>query len=93
MDQQVRTVGGMDEYVNLESLTGINFRVPIIDRYSSLAMSIGLHLHYSVFPHKEPEALLRLNNTHVKIPGGRQLLKEIVYDCIKCKKDKKRIIE
>jgi len=93
VDQQVRTVGRMDEYVKLEGLTGINFWVPIIDRYFSLAMSIGLHLHYSVFPHSEPEALLRLSNTHVMILGGCQLLKKIASDCIKCKKDQKKIIK
>ena len=56
-------------------------------------MSIGLHLHYNVYLHIEPEALFRQSITHARILGGCQLFREIADDCIKCKRYQKKIIE
>ena len=31
-EQQLRVVGEVEEYVNLESLVGVSYRVPVLDR-------------------------------------------------------------
>ena len=56
-------------------------------------MSIGLHLHYNVYLHIEPEALFRQSIMHARILGGCQLFKEIADHGINCKRNQKKIIE
>ena len=78
-DQSLRAVGGLENVVDLESFTGVNFRVPVIDKFSPVAISIANHLHFEVYRHKGTETLHLLSLQHVKIIGGRIL---IYPDCV-----------
>ena len=91
--QNVRAVGDLEIGVNLKSFTGVNFAVPVIDKHSPVAVSISLHLHYSVLPHRGAETLYRLSLQHAKIIQGRTLMKKISEDCIFCKKLKLKYLK
>ena len=84
--QTLRAVGGLEDTVDLQSLTGVNFNVPLIDRHSPLAVSIALHLHYAVVKHKGAETIYRMSLQYARILQGRILLKEVTDDCLFCKK-------
>ena len=74
--QTLRSVGDLEERLDLKSLTGVDFNVPLIHRSSPLALSIALHLHYNVFCHKGKETVYRMSLQHVRILQGRNLFKE-----------------
>ena len=57
--QTIRSVGNLSDDLNLESFTGIAFNVPLIDRFSTLAISISNHMHYNVTPHMGQETVYR----------------------------------
>ena len=84
--QTLRVVGDLKDSVDLQSLTGVNFRVPVMDRHSPLALSIALHLHYNVVKHKGYETVHRISLQFAKILQGRVLMKDVSEDCIFCKK-------
>ena len=46
--QQLKIVGGLEGKIDLHSLTGINFQVPLIYKNTPLAIAIVHHLHYDV---------------------------------------------
>ena len=85
-DQTLRVVGGLEHTIDIQSFTGVNFKVPILDRYSPVALSIAKYLHYEVVKHKGAETTYRISLQYARIMGGRTLLKEIRRDCIICKK-------
>ena len=59
-DQDLRVVGGLENVVNLETFTGVKFKVPVLDRYSPVAVSIANHMHYKVVKHKGAETVHRI---------------------------------
>ena len=85
-DQSLRALGGLENIVDLETFTGINFKVPVIDRFSPVGLSIANYIHFNVVKHKGIETTHRLSLQHVRILGGRTLFKRIRDDCIFCKK-------
>ena len=85
-DQSLRALGGLENIVDLETFTGINFKVPVIDRFSPVGLSIANLIHFNVVKHKGVETTQRLSLQHVRILGGRTLFKRIRDDCIFCKK-------
>ena len=85
-DQSLRAVGGLENIVDLESFTGISFKVPVVDRFSPVGLSIANHVHFNVVKHKGVETTHRLSLQYVRILGGRTLFKRIRDDCIFCKK-------
>ena len=90
---QLRVVGHLSESINLESLTGVRFKVPVLDKHSPLAVSIANHLHYVKYQHKGAESLHRLSLQFCHILGGRQLFNIISHDCIFCKKLQKKLLK
>ena len=84
--QTLRAVGGLEDVIDLQSFTGVNFRVPLIDRNSPLAISLAFHLHYNVIKHKGAETVYRMSLQYARILQGRILLKKVTEDCIFCTK-------
>ena len=89
--QELKIVGGLEDKIDLHSLTGISFQVPLIYKNSPLAISIAHHLHYDVVKHMGAESVHRLSLQYVHILNGRSLFKQINDDCIYCKKIKNSI--
>ena len=69
---EIKAVGHIADSINIESLTGVNFKVPLVDQNSPLAVSIALHLHYVKYPHRGAETLHRLSLQHCKILNERK---------------------
>ena len=84
--QTLRAVGELENIIDLQSFTGVNFNVPLVDRHSPLAISIANHLHYNVVKHKGAETIFRMSLQFARIIQGRLLFKDITDDCIFCKK-------
>ena len=76
----------MENVVDLQSFTGVNFNVPVLDKHSPLAISIAMHLHYNVIKHRGAETIFRMSLQYTRILQGRVLFKIITEDCIYCKK-------
>ena len=86
-EQKLKAVGFLSESLDLESFTGLKFNVPLVrSKYSPMAISIGMHMHYNVCEHKGAESVYRLSLQHARIIHGRQLFTEIQNDCLFCKK-------
>ena len=85
-DQSLRAVGGLENIIDLESFTGINFKVPVLDKFSPVAVSIANHLHFNKIKHKGVETTHRIALQHVRILGGRSLFKMIRDECAFCQK-------
>ena len=84
--QDLRAVGGLEDIIDLQSFTGVNFRVPVIDRYSPIAVSLAYHLHFEVVKHRGPETTHRMSLQYANILGGRSLFKLIRDECLFCQK-------
>ena len=89
---ELKAVGHIADFINIESFTGINFKVPLVDAHSPLAHSIGLHLHYVKFPHRGAETLHRASLQFCKILRGRKIFSIISKDCVYCKKVRKNLM-
>ena len=90
---ELRAVGHLAETINLESFTGVNYKVPMLDQHSPLAISIANHLHYVKFPHRGAETLHRLSLQFCYMIGGRKLFNQISADCFYCKKLQKKLLD
>ena len=78
--------------VDLGSL-GLKVNVPVLDRYSPLSLSIALHVHWKLAPHRGMETQHRVSLEHVDIIKGMQVFKELTTECIVCKKKRKKFLE
>ena len=90
---ELKVVGHLEDFINIENFTGVNFRVPVVDQHSPLAYSIGIHLHYNKFPHRGAETQYRMSLQFARILGGRKLFSQISQDCIFCKKMQKKLMQ
>ena len=63
--KNVRAVGDLEI-----SVKGVNTDVLVIDKLSPITVSISLHLHYNVLPHRGAETLYTLSLQHAKIILG-----------------------
>ena len=90
---ELQVVGHLTETINIEQFTGVNFRVPLVDQHSPLAISIAMHLHYHKFPHRGAETQYRMSLQFAKILGARKLFNQISADCVYCKKLQKKLLE
>ena len=90
---ELRSVGHLADTVNLEYFSGVNFKVPVLDKHSPVAISIVNHLHFVKYPHKGAESLYRLSLQFCSILGGRQLFTTISADCIFCAKLQKKMLK
>ena len=68
----------------------INSQTPIVDRFSPIGISIAKHIHEDLTIHKGVDFSHFASLSHVYILYGAQLMKEIVNDCIFCKKKLKQ---
>ena len=85
-DQVLRAVGGLENIVDLESFTGVKFKVPVIDRFSPIALSVANYMHFELVKHRGAETVHRISLQHIRIISGRSLMKEIRKNCIYCQK-------
>ena len=90
--QELKTVGFLEESLDLETFTGIKFCVPLISKHSPLAVSIAMHIHYNTCKHKGVESTYRLSLQHARILQGKQVFKEVADDCIYCKKLRQKYV-
>ena len=72
---------------------GIKSQIPVIDRYSPLAYSIALHVHWDIVKHKGMEICNRMCLGHVHIIQGASLHRELGEQCIRCKIFRKMYLE
>ena len=84
--QTLKIVGGLEDIMDLKSFTGCNFKVPVIDKYSPMAISLASHLHYNVVKHHGAETVYRMSLQYAHILGGRSLLQMMRDECIFCQK-------
>ena len=89
--QTVKVVGGLDIDMSLGGLFNLNFKVPLIDQHSPLALPLAIHLH-SLFNHRGVESCYRLPLNFVKILNGMQVFKSISVNCAICLKDRKKYL-
>ena len=79
-NQNVRAVGGLEIDEDLRSFTGENHVARVINKLSPIAVSISLHLHYNVLPHRGAETLYTLSLQLAKIILGRTLREKACED-------------
>ena len=90
---ELRAVGHLADSINIADFTGVNFKVPVIDQHSPLALSIALHMHYVKYPHRGVETQHRMCLQFASIMKARRIFDEISADCIYCKKLRGRYLE
>ena len=90
---ELQVVGHLADSINIEQFTGVNFRVPLVDQHSSLAISIAMHFHYQKYPHRGAETQFRMSLQFAKILSGRKLFNQISADCVYCKKLQKKLMQ
>ena len=90
---ELKAVGHLADTINIADFTGVNFKVPVIDQHSPLAMSIALHMHYVKYPHRGVETQHRMCLQFASIMKARKIFNEISIDCIYCKKLRGKYIE
>ena len=96
---KTRLIQGMNflETADLDTLNlgdiGLKTRIPVLDRYSPLAYSVALYIHWKIAKHKGIESCLRMSLEHVHILQGMNLFREISQDCIRCKIKRGRYIQ
>ena len=91
--QELRVMGELDEMLDLESFTGVKFKVPLLEKHSPLAICIAFHIHNNVAPHKGSESVYRISLQHAKVINGKSLYLAVEEDCIRCKILKKKYLE
>ena len=72
---------------------GVKTHVPVIDRHSPLAYSIGQHIHWNVAHHRGIETCNRFSLQNCFIIQGMSLYKELAEECLWCAIKRKRLIE
>ena len=90
---ELQVVGHLADSINIEQFTGVNFRVPLVDQHSPLAISIAMHFHYQKYPHRGAETQFRMSLQFAKILSGRKLFNQISADCVYCKKLQKKLMQ
>ena len=84
--QVLRAVGGLEDFIDLKSFTGVGFNVPVVDRFSPIAVSLAYYIHYDVIKHRGYETTYRMSLQFANILGGRSLMKQIREECTFCQK-------
>ena len=90
---ELKAVGHLADTINIGDFTGVDFKVPVIDQHSPLALSIALHLHYVKYPHRGVETQHRMCLQFASIMRARKIFGEISMDCVYCKKLRGKYIE
>ena len=72
---------------------GIKAHIPVVDRHSPLAYSIGNHVHWNLAKHRGIETCNRISLEHVNILQGASLYKEMGEECLRCRMRRKKYVE
>ena len=94
-----RILDGMNflETADLDTLNlgalGIKTMIPVIDRFSPLAYSLGQYFHWKIAKHRGYETCLRMSLEQVHILQGMSLFREISNECFRCKMKRGRYIQ
>ena len=87
----IKNVGGMKLSTNLESMLGLNFKVPLIEKDSPLALPLALHIH-DMFNYKGSKSTNRPSLRLIRLFGGKQLFRFVGLDCVICQ-NRKRLLK
>ena len=90
---ELKAVGHLADTINISDFTGVNFRVPVLDQHSPLALSIALHMHYVRYPHRGIETQHRMCLQFASIMKARKMFSSISKDCLYCKKIRGKYLE
>ena len=79
----------------MKDLCATTFVVPIVSKYSPLTFSIisEIHWYHPLGKHAGSETVYRLTMEHAFIIGGREVVKEIKKNCVRCRYILKKTIE
>lgn len=89
---ELKVLGELAGSVDIGQFRNMNFKVPLIDRYSLLATSLSYHIH-EMLNHKGAETTYRLSLEYVHILGGRQIFRRIGSECAVCQKKRGQYME
>ena len=71
----------------------LNLFTPVLDRFSPLSYSLANYIHVKMMKHAGEESSYRCSLGHCFIIQGLGLFREIIEDCVQCKKLRKKFIE
>ena len=93
--QTVKIAGGAEKFVDIGELVGINFAVPVIDRYSPWALSFAEHIHNNVkvSQHRAAQSCYRASLRKVYIIRGESLFQKVCENCFVCRRLRKKFFE
>ena len=93
--QTVKIAGGAEKFVDIGELVGINFAVPVIDRYSPWALSFAEHINNNVkvSQHRAAQSCYRASLSKVYIIRGESLFQKVCEDCFLCRRLRKKFFE
>ena len=79
----------------MKDLTSITFNVPILDRYSPVAISLcnEIHWYHNTAQHCGPETVWRYVLQNVYIIEGKTLVNRIGKSCERCRYLNKRTLD
>ena len=58
---KLSAVGHLSDFINIETFTRVNFKIPMLEEHSPLSLSIANYLHYEKYKRKGAETLFRLS--------------------------------
>ena len=90
--QEMEVFGELANVDQLKDLASINFKVPLVDHHSSLAISLAYHFHVK-FNHLGPNSTFRLSLGYAHVRGGKTILRRISDECVVCIKARKKYME
>ena len=90
--ENLDVVGGINPSVELQSLLGAKFKVPLVDKNSPIALPLVIYLHKK-YNHKGIESTYRLSLEKVKIIDGKPLFKLVGNKCVICRMKRKRLLK
>ena len=90
--QDLEAIGGVENILDVSGFAGLNFLVPVLYRYSPIAVSLASHLHWK-FQHKGLETSYRLSLNFAYIIQGRAVFRQVAEDCVVCKGLRKKYLE
>ena len=74
-------------------LNPLSFCQPIVDRFSPIAYSIMIQVHWSVVNHLNATCTFRESLSQAYIIGGRELAQEVRKSCVFCRRFKAKLLD
>ena len=95
--QELSIAEGLEDMEFLQTFKplthGFNLINPVLDRWSPLAFSISKFIHEKMYQHRGYESTFRYSLDYVFILEGLRLFRELVEDCVSCKKIRRKYLE